>query len=129
MAKITLGATPKNFKKTVKNKILDENGKVVEGTIDCSFIYRTTTEYGKLVDELNEGQPIRQADDGFFLADLLRNKKERNGEYIVKILDGWGMDAEFNVSNAQQLCDEYPGVAEAIFTAYREAIVEGRLGN
>lgn len=126
MAKITLGAVPKNFKRVVKTKILDEAGNEVNGEIECSFVYRTPSEYGKLIDELNDGQ---QQPDDLAASDVFKRKKERNGEYLMRILDGWGMDAEFNATNAQRLCDEFPGVADAIFLNYRAAIVEGRLGN
>ena len=128
MAKITLGKRPESFKRTVKTKILDEAGNVVNGEIDCSFVYRTASEYGKLIDELNDGQPT-QSGDMELLFTILERKKDRNGEYLARILNGWGMTAEFNVTNAQQLCDEFPGVVNDIFADYREVIVEGRLGN
>lgn len=125
MAKITLGATPKNFKKTVKVTLLDGT----QGTIDCTFIYRTVTQYGELIDKLNEGGSAKTPEEAVSLADLFSRNKEKNGDYICQILEDWGMEAAFTPSNAQQLCDEYPGVAAALFEAYRNAIVEGRLGN
>lgn len=125
MAKITLGATPANFKKTVKVTLLDGT----QGTMDCVFIYRTVTQYGELIDKLNEGGQQRATDEDFSLADLFARNKTKNGEYVCQILEGWGLDAEFTPTNAQQLCNEFPGVALALFESYRNAIVEGRLGN
>ena len=126
MAMIKLGATPKNFKKTVKVQMLDGT----TGTIDCTFIYRTVTEYGELIDKLNEdGATPKDADEAFSLASLFARNKTKNGAYLLQILEGWGMDSEFNPETAQRLCDEYPGVGAAIFETYRNAIVEGRLGN
>lgn len=128
MATIVLGKAPKNFRKLVKVPMLDGT----EGTIECIFKYRTSVEYGAFIDSLTstasaevpkpEGAP-------FSLADTLARKRERNGEFMLQILEGWNLDVEFSKDAAQQLCDELPGAADAIFDTYRVAIVEGRLGN
>lgn len=127
MATISLGKAPKNFKKLVRVPMLDGT----EGTIDCLFKYRTVTAYGELIDGLSTeaGVKVDTSAGDFSLKAVFERTRDKNGEFLVKVLDGWNLDEEFTQANAQQLCDELPGAASAIFEAYRAAIVEGRLGN
>ena len=131
MAKITLGTRPKNFKSKV-NVDLIEGGK---GAIEISYIYRTRTQFGSLIDELftDAGvKPRGQAEEEVraSMKEALEKTRDTNAEYIMKIADGWDIDGhDFTVRNVQQLCDELPGAALAIMDRYRSAITEGRLGN
>lgn len=130
MAKIVLGKRPKNFKRVVSFD-LPEGGK---GSIEVSFLYRTRTEFGAFVDELLDAAgvtPASQSDEDvkFSLAKALEKTVDTNSDYIMKIVDGWNLDAEFSRDSVQQMCDEYPGAAMAVIDAYRLAITEGRLGN
>ena len=128
MAKIKLGTCPKSFPHTVKVQMLDGT----EGTIECSFKYRTRTEYGAFIDELADVAGVKlSADDGakFSMRDLMEKTKEANADYILKVVDGWNLDVDFNRANVAQLCDELPGVAAKIMETYRTAISDGRLGN
>lgn len=127
MATITLGKAPKNFKKIVTVPMLDGT----PGTIECLFKYRTSVEYGAFVDALANatGAEPPKAEGAFSLKEILERKREKNGDFMLQILEGWNLDVEFSKGAAQQLCDELPGAAEAIFDTYRIAIVEGRLGN
>jgi len=123
MATISLGKAPKNFKHVVTVKMLDGT----DGSIECVFKYRTTVAYGELVDRLAaEGDPKAGPEA---LASIFERNRARNGEYLTHILEGWNLDLDFTQENAQQLCDEMPGVMNAIFEAYRVAITAGRLGN
>jgi len=130
MAKITLGRRPKNFKR-VLSVDLPEGGK---GTIEVSYIYRTRTEFGAFVDDLfgNAGvSPVGQSDEEvkFSLKDALEKTCDTNADYIMKIVDGWNLDADFSRDSVAQLCDELPGVALELINTYRIAVTEGRLGN
>ena len=130
MAKIILGKRPKSFKRTLSVALPE--GEV--GSIELSFIYRTRTEFGVFVDELLSAAqvvPASAADDDlkFSLADALSKTRDTNADYIMRIVDGWNLDAEFSRAAVVQLCDELPGVALAIINDYRAAITEGRLGN
>lgn len=126
MAKIKLGNRPKNFKRTVTFPMLDGS----TGTIECLYKYRTRTEFGKFIDGIfaaaNEEQP---ADGKIVLADLMAKTRDKNAEYMLDVLDGWNLDEELNLENAQQLADEIPAAANAIMETYRTAILEGRMGN
>lgn len=130
MAKIILGKRPKNFKRVVSFD-LPEGGK---GSIEVSLVYRTRKEFGQFVDEIfsKSGEtPASQSDEDvkFSLAKALEKTVDTNADYIMKIADGWNLDAEFSRDTVQQMCDEYPGAAMAIIESYRLAITEGRLGN
>lgn len=130
MAKIKLGNRPKNFKKTVKVPML-EGG---EGTIEVSYIYRTRTEFGGLIDGLMDKAGVVPASQGdadqkFSLAAALEKTRESNADYIMQVADGWNLDVEFSREAVAQLCDELPGAALAIMNDYRMAITEGRMGN
>jgi hypothetical protein len=130
MAKIKLGARPKTFKRVIKVALPEGE----EGTIEVVYRYRTKTEFGKFLDEvLAAGQVTVQATDAdgvtLALADALAKTRDANADYILRVADGWNLDAEFSRETVAQLCDELPGVALAIMDQYRTACVEGRLGN
>lgn len=130
MAKIVLGSRPKNFKAVVSIPML-EGG---EGSIEMSFVYRTRTEFGKMIDALMEDAGVTQTGTGeeeqnFSLANALEKTKETNADYIMKVADGWNLEVEFSRRAVAQLCDELPAAAMAIMNSYRAAITEGRLGN
>ena len=130
MAKITLGKRPQHFKRVITFD-LPEGGK---GSIEVSFLYRTRTEFGTFVDELfsQAGEtPASQGDEDvkFSLAKALEKTVDSNADYLMKIIDGWNLEAEFSRDSMQQLCDEYPGAALTLIDTYRLAITEGRAGN
>lgn len=130
MAKIKLGARPKNFKRVISVPML-EGGT---GTIEVSYIYRTKTQFGELLDELfaEAGEQLVATDDAAVKASmkrLMEATRDKNGDYIMKILDGWNLDVEFSAEAVNQLCDELPGAALEIMSKYRDAISDGRLGN
>jgi hypothetical protein len=130
MAKIKLGARPKNFKHTVKFPMLEGE----QGSIECVFKYRTRKEFGTFIDGIMEGAKVQPQtnEDGqpaFSMAALMEKTAGSNADYIMQVCEGWSLDEEFSRSNVQQLADELPAAAAAIMEAYRAAITEGRLGN
>lgn len=130
MAKIVLGKRPKNFKTKVSFPMLDGES----GTVEISYIYRTRTEFGTLIDSLMEDAGVEAtgaSDESqkFSLAQALEKTRDTNADYIMKVADGWNLDVEFDRANVAQLCDEIPAAALAIMNTYRNAITEGRLGN
>jgi hypothetical protein len=97
-------------------------------------VYRTRTEFGKMIDTLMDDAGVAPTGSGeeeqkFSLADALEKTKETNADYIMKVADGWNLDIEFSRRSVAQLCDELPAAAMAIMNTYRSAITEGRLGN
>lgn len=155
MSKIKLGAAPKNFKKIVEIPLND--GTVAE--ITMSFIYRTRTQFGALLDEIiNESKkatteiPIKSKvvvvekmdgskknvplettnldeDIAKTLTSIYAEGNAAQVAALLKIADGWDLDDEFNESSLLQLVDEYPNANIAISDAYRVAITEGPIKN
>ncbi|MBT9495376.1 MAG: hypothetical protein IV107_24145 [Paucibacter sp.] len=130
MATIKLGARPKNFKHKITIP-LHEGG---EGTMTVSFVYRTRSEYGAFIDGLltDAGVELTGSSDeqvAFSLEQALTKTRDKNADYILKIIDGWNLDSELSRASLVQLCDELPGAAMALMNGYAAAITEGRLGN
>lgn len=136
MAKIVLGKRPETFKRIVSVPLLDGS----KGTIECTFRYRTRKEFGQLVDEIRTeaekagGQAAAAAQEGadakpWSLHDHFDKLVGTNAEYLLKILVSWNLDEELNQGVLEQLADELPAAFESIVAAYRDAIVEGKLGN
>ena len=130
MAKIILGSRPKSFKRKVSVD-LPEGGV---GSVSWSFVYRTRTEFGALLDDIFGAAGVapasqQDADVRVVLKEAFERTRDANADYMMRIADGWDLDAEFSRASVQQLCDEYPGLALKTIDDYRSAITEGRLGN
>lgn len=125
--KIKLGARPKSFTRIVKFPML-EGG---EGSIECTFKYRTRKEFGEFIDRMVDaaGAKPKAEDEKFSMADLMDRTAGQNAQYIMDVLDGWNLDEDLSQANVQQLADELPAATAAIMETYRTACVEGRLGN
>jgi hypothetical protein len=132
--KVILGNRPKNFKKTVTFPMLDGT----EGSIDVVFVYRTRTEFGKFVDEARESAKLRlktkedasspdQAEGSWEEVHSLGI--EANADHLIACVESWNLDVDPSREAFEQLANELPGAANAIFETYRLAITEGRLGN
>lgn len=124
-AKIKLGATPKNFKKTVTFPMLDGT----EGSIEVVYKYRTKTEFGEFIDKLMDGAKVEQGGEKFSMEKLMAQTAGSNAEYLMQVIEGWNLDVELTHESAQQLANEIPAAAAAIMETYRSAVTEGRLGN
>ena len=130
-AKIKLGSTPKSFKKVVKFPMLDGT----EGSIECTYKYRTRTDFGLFIDEIVEAAKLKPApvvdgeDAAFSMAELMEKTAGSNADSIMQVLDDWNLDEPLSKATAQQLADEIPAAAGAIMETYRVAITEGRAKN
>ena len=127
-AKIKLGNRPKNFKRTVEVG-LPEGGT---GKIGMVFTYRTRSEFGALIDKMIGGAaeiPVDEDSGRILQSAIIDHSIESNTEYVLQIAEGWDLDVEFSAESVRQLADELPGALTAIISAYREAVVDGRLGN
>lgn len=127
MAKIKLGNTPKNFKKTVVFPMLD-GGK---GSIEITYKYRTRKEFGVFIDALMDaaGETKRTEDEKFSMADLMEKTAGSNADYVLQVVEAWNLDEDLTHDNVQQLSDELPAAINAVMETYRIAVTEGRLGN
>lgn len=125
--KIVLGKRPKNFKSVVTCNTPDGESL----SIECSYVYRTKREFGELADKMFNGeQPTGSNEDvKASMKAALEGSIELQATWLMHIMDGWNLDVEFGRESVEQLCDEFPAHALEIIARYREAILEGRLGN
>jgi hypothetical protein len=129
-AKIILGKRPANFFLAIAIALL-EGG---EGTVGINYKYRTRTEFGAFIDGLRAGTDaavpvVTQGETESSLVELWAKTKTTQADYILQIADGWDLAPAFTRENVAQLCDELPGAALAIISRYRDAVLDGRLGN
>ena len=127
MARIKLGATPKTFTRTVTVDMIDGT----KGTIECVFRYRTRVEFGAFLDTIFADAGVKPTDDDtkVAVADMMAKTRDTNADYLLQVMDGWNLDDELSKDTLQQLCDEFPGVANSIMETYRTAVTEGRAKN
>lgn len=126
---IKLGARPKSFARKLTVS-LPEGGV---GELPLVYRYRTRCEFGVFIDALlkktgavaQPGAALAEFSNEIFHAQSV----EANADYILQIVESWGLPEPFDRDNVIQLCNELPGVAMEIINDYRAAITEGRLGN
>jgi hypothetical protein len=140
MAKIILGKRPQNFKRTVNFTQVDGT----PGTMEVTFKYRTRKEFGDFADGIVDGmkaeaeaqleavrelamagKPIPELTQG----DIIERDLARDAKYVAGCVDAWNLDVPLSDDAIAQLADEVPAAIGAIALAYREASIEGRLGN
>lgn len=144
--KIVLGKRPSAFKKEVKCTMLDGS----TGCMEVDYVYRSRTELAELIDTMQaklkdeanveierfkaavekskeSGEPIPEFTTT--QTEIVKRQSAISGEYILKIVKGWNLDADFDKEGVAELVDTLPAMAEAIKDDYRAAINEGRLGN
>jgi hypothetical protein len=124
MSKITLGKPPKTFAPVVVSFTMPDKS---EGSIECVFKYRTRKQFGEFLagtfgDKSQEGKELD-------FAALIAQAVDKNGTYMIDVLDSWNLDEKLTAETAAQLADEVPAAAAAIMAAYSAAVTEGRLGN
>lgn len=128
--KFKLGSRPKSFKKTINVQMHDG----VVGQIKVEYFYRTRREFGEFIDEILADAGVKPASDSdedvkFSLREAMDKSIEANADYIMKAVSGWDLDVDYTRDAVIQLCDESPGAAFGIINSYREACIEGKLGN
>lgn len=62
-------------------------------------------------------------------SDIASLRAKHSAELIVQIVTGWDLDEPLGVDALVDMCDSYPGAAEAVFKAYNETREGLRLGN
>ena len=122
--KITLGKPPTSFKRSVVFTTVEGD----ESFITWEFVYRTRKQFGELVDT-NAPDDVAPSEGIPTMQDMMEKANVKSADYIMQIAKGWDLSADFNRVNVQELCDQYPAAVNAAVNAYREAVMEGRLGN
>lgn len=138
--KIVLGKRPETFSKEVAFPMLDGS----TGCIKVEFKYRTRKEHAEFVDGIQASIEAKAkaeaerykalADAGqdapqIKQADIVGYQVAASVDTIMGAVKGWNLDIPFDREAVEQLVDELPAAVAAIVSTYREAIVEGRLGN
>ncbi len=124
MAKFSLASAPKTFKRKVTITLLDDS----TADIELTFKYKTRTEYAKLLDEVMKHDKVDDSKTESAV-DIFKRLGAGTVEFLMKIVEGWDLDDEFNKSNVSELIDKFPAAANEITEAYRIAILEGRTKN
>lgn len=124
MAKFSLASAPKTFKRKVTITLLDDS----TADIELTFKYKTRTEYAKLLDEVMKQDKVDDSKTESAV-DIFKRLGAGTVEFLMKIVEGWDLDDEFNKSNVSELIDKFPAAANEITEAYRIAILEGRTKN
>jgi hypothetical protein len=115
MPKITLNPAP-----TFKAKALIPVPGDQAAELDFVFKHRGRLAFDELkAGNSNEDYQKLSAED----------KLGADVNFILKLAESWSLEAEFNFENVRTLLDNYPAAANAISSAYGEAIILGRLGN
>jgi hypothetical protein len=127
MAKISLGKTPKSFKRIVTVDMLDGT----KGSVECTFKYMTRTQFGAFLDGIfaDAGVKPSDTDEKVVIEEVMARTRDTNADYLIQVIDGWNLDDELTKANLQQLCDEFPGVANSVMEVFRTSITEGRAKN
>ncbi|MBD8654117.1 hypothetical protein IFT68_00565 [Oxalobacteraceae sp. CFBP 13730] len=140
VSKLVLGKRPEHFTRVVSFPMLDGS----TGTVEVKFVYRSRKEFAELIDT-NQASIKSKADaevdrmkqvagEGgsvadFKQTDLVAHQADFNAAYLMQIAKGWNLDVPFNREAVDELVDTLPAAVNAINAAYREALLEGRLGN
>ena len=124
MAKFSLASAPKTFKRKVTITLLDDS----TADIELTFKYKTRTEYAKLLDEVMKQDKVDDSKTESAV-DIFKRLGAGTVEFLMKIVEGWDLDDEFNKSNVSELIDKFPASANEITEAYRIAILEGKSKN
>ena len=125
MARLKLGNAPKNFKRKITIDLLDGT----KGDIEFSLIYRTRSEYAKLMDETLKAESDAQVPKNETAEQAFERIGDGTVGFILSIADGWDLEDDFNAENIKELIDTYPAITVALSENYRLAILEGRTKN
>lgn len=128
MASIVLGKRPETFAPfTVSFKGPDGRDLTIPGVV---FKYRTRKEFAALVDKASEEHSFKpKADEPFKLAEVFDIADTRMAKLLVDSVVEWGLDQKVSAQALQELTDEVPAAAQALWEAYQSAARDGRLGN
>lgn len=125
---ITLGKTPKTFKKfPVKFKTPDGE----DSAIAVVFKYRTRSGYGEYLNSLfavtDSDKPAEGETVDF--VELFAKGGARAVEKLLDAIDSWDFAEPLNKETLLQMQDEFPAAIAAFAETYRGACIEGKLGN
>lgn len=128
----------KHFPSTVWAKMREAHAEAISKTVQSLFeAARKDAEAAfaadakkpkKMDDEAKEAaivalvKPVKESE----IASL---RAKHSAELIAQIMNTWDLDEPLGVPALTDMCDMYPGAAEAVFKAYNETREGLRLGN
>ena len=108
-------------------KFNDPSGK--EASIKTVFKYRTRKEFAALLNDVFGSAEKVEGDEIDFVA-LTEKDIGRAADRLIDSLVSWDVEGvALTKANLAQLADECPAAISAMWTSYRVACTEGRLGN
>lgn len=108
-------------------KFTDPSGG--EASIKAVFKYRTRKEFAALLNEVFGNAEKIEGDQIDFVA-LTDKDIGKAADRLIESLVSWDVEGfALNKANLTQLADECPAAISAMWTSYRMACTEGRLGN
>ncbi|TDS68147.1 phage tail assembly chaperone [Comamonas sp. JUb58] len=124
---IKLGNRPETFaQRTVTFPMPDGT----TGKIKYKGVYRTRTDFGEMLDQMNADKEDGPAvDEKTRWEQLFSQGSESNGRFLVAAIKTWDAEIELDVESLTQFSDELPGGAAALLEDYRQICLNGRLGN
>lgn len=127
--KIKLGAKPVHFEpKAITFPMPDGT----EGVITVTYKYRTRTEYGQFLDEVaSPAVPAQVAEEVGRVEAAFGQGVAADAAMLAGCVHAWDLteDGKAPLDVCIQLADEVGAAATAILSAYRQLVVQGRLGN
>jgi hypothetical protein len=108
-------------------KFTDPSGG--EASIKAVFKYRTRKEFAALLNEVFGNAEKIEGDQIDFVA-LTDKDIGKAADRLIESLVSWDVEGfALNKASLTQLADECPAAISAMWTSYRMACTEGRLGN
>ena len=108
-------------------KFTDPSGG--EASIKAVFKYRTRKEFAALLNDVFGNAEKIEGDQIDFVA-LTDKDIGKAADRLIESLVSWDVEGfPLNKANLMQLADECPAAIAAMWTSYRMACTEGRLGN
>lgn len=108
-------------------KFTDPSGG--EASIKAVFKYRTRKEFAALLNDVFGSTEKIEGDQIDFVA-LTDKDIGKAADRLIESLVSWDVEGfPLNKANLVQLADECPAAIAAMWTGYRMACTEGRLGN
>lgn len=127
MSKIKLGARPKNFKPFPVKFLLPDGGEAV---ILVTYKYRTRTEFGQMMNAMFADAGAERKDgEKVDFEKLFQQMGDKNADHLLDSMEAWDLDFDLSRESLLQMADEMPAGPVALMEAYRNACIEGRLGN
>ncbi|WP_055134594.1 phage tail assembly chaperone [Pseudomonas mediterranea] len=102
--------------------------------VEFEFKSRTRKELAELTDawiQRNKADfdVIKEKGEAVTYAEITDASIARETDQVRDVVVGWGFDEQLSHEAIYELVATYPGVADAILKAYREAFEPARLGN